>query len=1205
MVKSILSLYDYFSRRKVLLWSIFGVLTVLLAIASLRIGFREDISAFLPENVDGKRINEAYRHIGGANKLLTHFCMPDTARETNPELLISAVEYFVSAITEKDTSALIRKIDSKADRQHFLQLSQFLVGNMPYFLTGEDYLRMDSLITEDNIRRQLNEAKRILTSPAGYVLKQNLLSDPLHFAAPLLSRLRDFSADGQYDIYDDYIFTKDRRKALVTIESAFSPSETRNNAKLMEIIKSAVEDTQANFHHEVVIKYFGPVDFAVTNAGQIKKDIMVSMTLALVLILLLLVYTFRSIRSILIIILSLVFGWVFAFGVLAVFKAEISLIAVGIGSVIIGVAVNYPLHFLDHYRHERNIKEVFRHIVAPLVIGNITTVGAFLSLVFINSEAMRDLGMFASFLLFGTIAFVLLFLPHLLRKNFSAGQKKNDNQRRHIFNRMTFRNPVKFAPEKNKWFIGVIILLSVVFCILSFGTKFDTNMQNINYMTDAQKQNFAEMLAAANKNGRMLYCVAEGNTMEDALTAYESSKKLLDELHASGEISKISGIGNYLPSQKMQRERIEQWERFRSKHPDMISLVDGLGKELGFKPGTFDTFAEIIRAEYTVHEADYFSPLIRSFASNYIIDEPGNCKVINILHVPEQNTGSPENRLSAIGEKSFVFDAGTISRIMVNTLTDDFNKVWYMCGFIVFFFLLFTLGRIELSLLAFLPLMVGWFWILGIMNIIDIRFNIVNIILATLIFGQGDDYAIFITEGLMYEYACGKRLLTSYKRTIILSAAIMFTGIGSLIIAKHPALHSLAEVTVTGMVSVVLMTFIFPPAIFRWLTMKKGKKRLMPVTLGNFLATVYSFVVFLAGCAMITAAGFFLLTICKRTRANKMRYHCLLCKTARFVLNNIPRVKARYENIAGETFEKPSVIICNHQSHLDLMCIIMLSPKIIILTSEWVWMSPFYGQLVRYAYYYPVANGIESAMDKLKAAVEEGYSIMLFPEGTRSEDCSILRFHKGAFFLAEQLQLDIIPAVIHGVGHLLPKSELMLRKGEIHIRVLERIAPDDNRYGTTYSEKAKNIRRYYVEQYSLLAGQVETPAYYADSVRCNYIYKGPSVERAVRARLKRNNNYQELVGTLSGYGRVLVKNCGYGEFALLLALVCRQMTVVATDDDEERLAIASNCASIPDNLSFVPSVMEPEYRKFDRIVIMNGDNGNVEPSVIPGKALIL
>ena len=65
-----------------------------------------------------------------------------------------------------------------------------------------------------------------------------------------------------------------------------------------------------------------------------------------------------------------------------------------------------------------------------------------------------------------------------------------------------------------------------------------------------------------------------------------------------------------------------------------------------------------------------------------------------------------------------------------------------------------------------------------------------------------------------------------------------------------------------------------------------------------------------------------------------MAYHRLLHRIARFVIYRIPQVKTTFSNLSGETFERPGVIICNHQSHLDLMCIMMLTPKLIILTND-------------------------------------------------------------------------------------------------------------------------------------------------------------------------------------------------------------------------------------------------------------------------------
>jgi 1-acyl-sn-glycerol-3-phosphate acyltransferase len=474
-----------------------------------------------------------------------------------------------------------------------------------------------------------------------------------------------------------------------------------------------------------------------------------------------------------------------------------------------------------------------------------------------------------------------------------------------------------------------------------------------------------------------------------------------------------------------------------------------------------------------------------------------------------------------------------------------------------------------LSLIAFAPLALSWIWILGLMNVFDIRFNIVNIILATFIFGQGDDYTIFMTEGLMYEYTYRRRMLASYKKSIALSALIMFVGMGMLIFAKHPALRSLAEVTIVGMLSVVIMAYILPPLLFRLLTMKKGKKRLMPVTLKNFFGTVYAFLFFLIMSTIITITGWFMFTFGRTTEKKKLKYHMFLQRISKFVIYRIPQVKTTFRNLSDETFEKPGVIICNHQAHLDLMCIMMLTPKLIILTNDWVWNSPFYGKMIKYADFYPVSNGIEHAADQLQDAVNRGYSIVIFPEGTRSADCSIKRFHRGAFYLAEQLHLDIIPVMIHGVGHVLPKEEFMLRKGRIHIQVMPRITPGDARFHKDYSPRSKDVRHYYRSEYQKLSKELETPDYYADLVLKNYIYKGPSVEREVRKNLRKNKNNAIAIAAMPDEGEVTIRNTGYGEYALLSALVKKELKITVAESNPDIRALAENCTSVPKNLRYV------------------------------------
>ncbi len=693
MTRLILQIFEVLKANALLRWMSLLVLTAVLGLLLTGQSYKEDISDFLPLDDSQQQAFQTYQNTSAARRVYVIFQPSDHAAQ--------ALELFCELLDQTDTAQVLNYLTAD-DPEMMQEGMNAIYARIPYLLTPADYARIDSLTASpDFISQQLDNDKQMLMLPSAGMLALQIQHDPLGLFTPVMERLQP---------------AMNTNRSLLLIDSPYGASETAHNAQLVAQLQQLCDSVSSTCPDVSVHLTGGPV-IAVGNAQQIKSDSMKAITIAVVLILLLLWLAFRHVRNLLLIALSIGWGWLFAMGCLTLVHHDVSIIIIGISSVILGIAVNYPLHLIAHLSHTVDMRSALKEIVTPLVIGNITTVGAFLTLVPLESVALRDLGLFSAFLLIGTILFVLLWLPHMVHQ---APQTTT----RSIFSRI---GDVKL--ENKTWIVWTVVVLTFVLGYFSLQTSFDADLRNINYMTAEQKQD-------------MQY-------LEQAINV------------------------------KTPDADLNLWNEWRyNKGAELCRQLDMQASKAGFSDDSFSAFYALVASAPT--------------------------------------------------------DEGTsLTTAIVNNLSDNFNYIGWACGLIAFFFLWFSLGSIELALLSFLPMAVSWVWILGIMSLLGIQFNVVNIILATFIFGQGDDYTIFMTEGCQYEYAYRRQMLSSYKHSIIISALIMFIGIGALIIAKHPALFALAEVTIIGMFSVVLMAYLFPPLIFRWLVYSEGKERLRPLTIRN------------------------------------------------------------------------------------------------------------------------------------------------------------------------------------------------------------------------------------------------------------------------------------------------------------------------------------------------------------------------------------
>ena len=124
-------------------------------------------------------------------------------------------------------------------------------------------------------------------------------------------------------------------------------------------------------------------------------------------------------------------------------------------------------------------------------------------------------------------------------------------------------------------------------------------------------------------------------------------------------------------------------------------------------------------------------------------------------------------------------------------------------------------------MLCFLPIVISWIIVLGAMNIFGLRFNLINIIISTFIFGIGVDYSIFVMNGLIGDGdEKNNKLLAYHKTAILFSAVALIVTVGSMNLAIHPAIQSVGFATLVGMIAAVLFAYVVEPYLFRLLNKK-------------------------------------------------------------------------------------------------------------------------------------------------------------------------------------------------------------------------------------------------------------------------------------------------------------------------------------------------------------------------------------------------
>ena len=817
MTRIFSDIYQYFKRHQYQMWFSMVLLFVVTGYGALCIHLEEDLNKLMPSsrNADGS-IKTAFADLRIKDKTYLLFEMNGNVKEQKSKAvsqLINTCEVFSDSLLARDTTNIdiFRNIP---DDMMFEGVS-FLIEHLPAYIDTSAYAQFDTLLTPQHLRAQqtinASDKEKAMENDdeTGELLSSLIDMDPIGMRDILAKQMEPLmSTGGKFITIDGHFFVPDSTVCVAFISPAFSSTNTGQGSALFRHLNSLIEKFSKT-NPDVKISYYGTPASGYYNSSTIKNDLVSTVGWSTLIVLLVLFICMRTWNTIPLLMLPVVFGTLFGLSIMYLIRGQFSLLALGLGAIVLGVAMSYVLHIIIHYKYTGDAEKVIRDETVPVLLGCITTIGSFMGLIFIKTDLLQDFGIFAALAIIGTTVFSLIYLPHLMELE---GNK---------INKRAFAVVDKFNnyPLDTKKPLLAIVFIFVIVFIASYavkGTDFDADMSHLGYI--APNTEYAEHLLdakttpAGGLTDSTRYFAAQGKTPEEALQNFSLLQAKLDSLQKLGLVKDYTHTNSIFVPLTQQKERIDAWKAFWT--PERINKVRP------FIPAD-SPFYELVESEYLptpLYDIDIIPPGYQSTLMEQTM--AGDWLIFTNVSMP-RNLKTYTAVCDAIANEPnmLVLDTNYYTKDGLTTLNSDFNVLqWVSMAFVFVVLLLSFRFNWRYALLGFSPILISWLIVLGAMALFGIRFNLINIIISTFIFGIGVDYSIFIMSGLIGEKNnTSSHMLAFHKTAILFSAFILITTVASMLLAQHPALQSVGFATLVGMISAVALSYILQPAVFRWL----------------------------------------------------------------------------------------------------------------------------------------------------------------------------------------------------------------------------------------------------------------------------------------------------------------------------------------------------------------------------------------------------
>ena len=1151
--------------------------TVLLGIfaiaVSTRMDLEEDILAILPQ---GDKIVDEYKYTIRKFREIDRVYIDVGINTNDPDELGRAADDYYDGLA---TNSAFARVTYRVDLNGMDKSLGLVTGALPNLFTESDAAALAVRLQPTEVRQYLTEMRRRMAGQESMLLKDVVPVDPVGMSKLVLDKLLPLQTGfGDAQMVDGRITSGDGRHVLILAEPKFSSSNSRDSVALvadMLDLARAVEQHHPGVHVAITGGHRMSVDNATLIKGDAKRCIFLGMGAMLVLCL----SAYRRKWLSVVTFLPSLFGTMMAAALLLLWDRHLSAIATGFATIAIGITVDYGIYIVYHLdnaaRDRKSAAQIVRRLLTPMVIGVSTIIAAFAVLSTSPMRGYRQLGVFGGLGVVLAAAFALFILPLLV----PLPEQKDVPPLRFSRWMEAFHHwQVRWRP---------LLLLAVI--LLTLGTafglsrlRFEGDITKMNGITKSTAEDDAIIRKTWGDALSMTLVIARGTNLDEALAKNDAAAKEL----ARDTNNNVYSLAAICPARETQAANIARWHAFwtSERQAALRQTLQQVGGNLGYSADAFAPFWTNLAGEPAFLTPDTFrgTPLEEAVNERVAL-APGDDAISTMLKLKDRaKAGGLAAELPGmivLDQKAF---ADHIAALAKNGMGHFALWTTVVVGLIVYL----SLASIELVVATLLPLGLGLLWTLGLMGWLGLPVDMMNSVFVIFVIGIGEDYGVFLATSKLDVWRGHPPRIAPTSASVMISALTTISGFAVLVFARHPVLYSLGTTVLLGMLCTFVATLVVTPACMDLLLYRdppRGAPRWWHV-IGTVWVAVH-----LGGSEIFLywVLRPILKLISPRTADDQLRRATRWM--ARGVVKWMPFGKLEFQNISRETFSPPCIVISNHQSAVDVMLIVSLPADVRQTAKKRVFDTPILGigcKLLGHVLVEP--NDPETTLQRCRERLASGASVHFYPEGTRSHDGFVQRFHLGAFELATQLRQEILPIVLCDTATAMPRDAWWFEPYHVTVHALPRVTPQNFDYSLGSRALMQHCESLVRGGLQRQLDELNTPQVLRRKVRRLYRYQGIYIEQFAYWKMKLDPMFASLNEVVPREGFILDLGCGYGLVTHWLAFGTNQRTLLGVDFDENKIRAARRSAPNHPRVRFeLQDIFDWDYPASDVVLLMD------------------